>query len=123
MRLNGIQAEPGTVIGYSIKDQRFLSVESSGEDVTSIYGELESRPFVTLRFSTPEELTAIGTRAPRSVTEHYGIPSRMTPYGPVKMYGPRPRVKPKVITKREAKRILAYGSRFNPEIINGDDSR
>lgn len=114
MRLNGIQAEPGTVIGFSIRDQRFLTVDKV--DVAGHGNGCE------LRYSTPEELTAIGTREPQTVTEHYGIPSRMTPYGPVKMYGPRPRVKPKVINKREAKRILQEYQN-TPRIIDGDNSR
>lgn len=107
MRLNGIHAAPGTVIGIETRTERFLAIDHYEGD-TAI-----------LRYATSIELTAIGTREPRSVTEHLGIPQRMTPFGPARMFGPRPYVKPKVINKREAKRILAMGSRWNPEIIEG----
>ena len=94
MRLNGVKAEVGTVIGYHKEAQRFLTVYSVDSDGCD------------LRFSTSEELTAIGTREPRSVTEHLGVPLRMTSYGPARMFGPRPRVKPKVVNKRKAKEIF-----------------
>lgn len=101
-RLHGFTSrglpDVGSVIGYHHKAQRFLSVAQITQ------GE------VLLRWSTPEELTRIATREPTTVIEHQGIPNRITPFGIVKMYGPRPILKPKRVTRRrqreEDRRIL-----------------
>lgn len=114
MRLNGIYAWPGTVIGVEFHSGRFVSVDAS----TGALPDAEEK-WVRLRFSTGEELSAIGTREPRSVCEHEGIPLRMTPYGPAKIFGPRPRVKPRRISKSEAKRFLSAVQYRPPDVIDG----
>jgi len=111
MRLNGIVAEPGTVIGYHQRTKRFLTIDKVDKNDCE------------LRYSTPEELTAIGTREPRSVTEHFAIPLRMTPFGPARMFGPRPKVKPQVVTKKQAKRFVQEFNNRYPGIVNGDNGR
>lgn len=111
MKLHGICAPEGTIIGVDFHSGRVVAVES--HDFTT--------PAITmnLRFATGDELAAIGTREPRSVCEHEGIPLRMTPYGPARLFGPRPRVKPRKISKSEAKRFLASVDYRAPEVIDG----
>jgi len=67
--------EPGTIIGIDFRTKRFLAVYESH----------------TMRFARAEEVTPEAFRhAPRSVTEHHAIPKRLTPYGMVRQYAPRP---------------------------------
>lgn len=115
MELHGICAAEGTVIGYHEKEKRFLTVDS--HDFTT--------PATTmhLRYATSEELTAIGTCEPRSVVEHLAIPQRMTPFGLARIFGPRPYVKPKVVTKREAKRFVSEFQKRYPGVVSGDNGR
>lgn len=110
MKLNGIVAPEGTVIGLDYHSGRFVAVES--------YDFMPPAATVNLRFATPEELSAIGTREPRSVCEHDGIPLRITPYGPARLFGPRPRVKPKRLSKSEARRILDRFGKKYPRVAN-----
>lgn len=77
-RLNGVSGEPGTIIGYHKRTEKFICFHKQDE-----YG-------CTIRYATSREVAAIGTNSgiePRSVTEHYGIARRMTPYGLVRQWG------------------------------------
>lgn len=78
MRLNGIEAEPGTVMGLHFREKRLLIVDE----------EFHFHPMI-LRFNSEDEL--IPKREPRSVAEHHLIPRKMTPYGLVRQYTPNPR--------------------------------
>lgn len=76
MRLNGIQAEPGTVIGLHAREKKLLivtEVDQSG---------------VELRFNVGDE--QLSKREPRSVAEHDMIPKKLTPCGLVRQYKPTP---------------------------------
>lgn len=79
MRLNGIQAEPGTVIGVHYRNKNFLTVV--GEDDGG----------VVVRHSTEDEVRPQSFKhEPRSVTEHHGIKRRMSPYGLIRQFKPTP---------------------------------
>lgn len=112
MTLHGICAPEGTVIGLDFHSGRFVAVSAESCDFVTPTSEM------VLRFATPEELNSIGIREPRSVCEHLGIPLRMTPYGPARMFGPRPRVKPKRLSKSEARRILDRFGKKYPQVAN-----
>jgi len=71
-RLNGIKAEPGTVLAMSAKEMDFLVVHSVDD-----HG-------VVVRRATPDEMTAMQFGEPRSVVEHRAIPRVLTPYGLVR---------------------------------------
>lgn len=116
MKLHGIAAPFGTVIGIDYHSGRFV--------VPDNYDFGTPATTMNLRFATGDELSAIGTREPRSVTEHRGIPQRMTPYGPARIFGPRPFIKPKQVTKREAKRMVEnYLAKYGSVIIDGQHGR
>lgn len=111
MKLHGICAAEGTIIGVDFHSGRFVAVQD--------HDFMTPATTMNLRFATSAELAAIGTREPRSVTEHLGIPLRITPYGPARMFGPRPFVKPRKVSKSEAKRWLAAYQEKYPDVIDG----
>lgn len=79
MRLNGISAEPGTIIGVDFRSKRLLTMV--GEDDGGM----------VIRYSTAEEVTPDNfQRVPRSVTEHRAIPRRMSAYGLIRPFKPQP---------------------------------
>lgn len=95
-RLNGIQAEPGTMLGLDGETLRFTAVAA------------EDSEGCTIRYATPEETKPQAFKhAPRSVAEHHAIPRRMSPYGFIRRFTPTP-VKAQVI-KRHGKRIVTNG--------------
>jgi hypothetical protein len=76
MRLNGITAEPGTIIGLDTIHQRFLAIADE---------------HMNLRFATAQEATSNAfMHDPRSVVEHLGIPLKPSPYGMVRRFKPVP---------------------------------
>lgn len=76
MRLNGVKAEPGTIIGMEKESFRFVAVDN-----VDIEG-------VELRYAKAEEVTREAfNHEPRSVAEHYAIPRRMSPYGLIRQFG------------------------------------
>ena len=80
MRLNGIHAEPGTIVGVHYRTKRLLTAISNDDEG------------MVVRYSTAEEVSAEKFRhEPRSVTEHMAIPRRMSPYGLIRQYAPTPR--------------------------------
>jgi hypothetical protein len=83
MRLNGIKAEPGTLIGMDYKSLRFVVVDS----VDYSFG-FE----MNLRFATAEEVNpeVLRFKNPRSVAEHRCIKRTQTPYGLVRRFKPMP---------------------------------
>ena len=69
-RLNGIYAEPGTIIGVEQRSLRFIAVNHSYDDP---FCKPEDR-YVTLRYATAEEsLRESFMHEPRSIVEHKGI--------------------------------------------------
>lgn len=83
MRLNGIYAEPGTIIGIDFRSKRFLAV-----DFVESYS---MDPECVLRFATAEEVRPQSFKhEPRSVVEHQGIPRRASVYGIIRQFRPTP---------------------------------
>lgn len=80
MRLNGIHADPGTIVGVHFRTKRLLTVVSNDDEG------------VVVRYATAEEVTAERFKhEPRSVAEHRAIARRMSPYGLIRQYAPQPR--------------------------------
>jgi hypothetical protein len=87
MRLNGIVAEPGTIIGLDTVHQRFLAVADE---------------HMNLRFATAEEVTPRAfMHEPRSMAEHLAIQKRVSPYGMVRRFKPVPVTPVKIEFKRD----------------------
>lgn len=89
MKLSGITGEPGTVIGYHIRELKFLAIEINDIEIGNSGG-------CHIRFATSEEIDGNWVE-PRSVAEHYAIPLRYTPYGHARMFGPTPYIKPPIV--------------------------
>lgn len=88
VHLNNIHAEPGTLIGIDFRTKRMLVVEESRVEVDH-HGDWHD--VVYLREATPEEMTPESRfREPRSVAEHRILRRRMSPYGLIRQFKPRP---------------------------------
>lgn len=95
MRLNGIHAEPRTLIGLS-KRHGFLIVVS--EDDAGVVVRKAREDEIQPRYAEP-----------RSIAEHRALPRRVTPYGLVRQFTPSPHKAPEVpqtVLTREAKKKL-----------------
>ena len=78
MRLNGIQAEPGTIVGTHFRTKRALISVSVDDDGTVV------------RFARDDEVTSNALmHSPRNVAEHTAITKRLTPYGLVRRFQPQ----------------------------------
>jgi hypothetical protein len=87
MKLNGIHAAPGTVIGVDMRSLRFVVA-----DVCSL-DEMESGS-LPLCYATAEQISFQALmREPRSVAEHHGIRRTSSSYGLVRQFKPSPRVR------------------------------
>jgi hypothetical protein len=87
-RLNGIKAEPGTVLAMSNRELDFMAVDSCGN-----HG-------VVVRRATPDEMTAMQYGEPRSIAEHHAIPRVPSVYGLVrKIQHPSPTPQPQELSK------------------------
>lgn len=77
-RLNGISAEPGTIIGIEQSSLRFIAVDSRHwAPFSTTYTH-----YVYLRYATAEEsLREAFMHEPRSIVEHKGIRKIQTPFG------------------------------------------
>lgn len=95
MRLNGIHAEPGTVIGVDFRTKNFLVVDENDQYEVTTFGDPEPK-FINgrgmqLRFATEEESRPQAFKhEPRSVTEHRGTKRRMSVYGLIRQFHPTP---------------------------------
>lgn len=84
-RLNGIKAEPGTVLAVSLRTMEFLAVDSCDD-----HG-------VVVRHASPEDMTQMQYGEPRSNAEYHAIQRVSTPYGLVrKIRYPQPMRRVKV---------------------------
>ena len=80
--MNGIYAEPGTIIGIEINSLRFLAIESVN------WFDLS----VNVRYARVEEsLRESFMHEPRSIVEHKGIRKIQTPFGLARVYKPAPK--------------------------------
>lgn len=83
MRLNGITAKPGTIIGIDFRSKRFLAV--AGDGPKGAQGTLP------LRFAYSDEVRPQSFKhEPRSIAEHQGIPRRASVYGMIRQFKPTP---------------------------------
>lgn len=76
-RLNGISGEPGTIIGYRKRTEKFIAIAEQDERGC------------TIRYATQEELQAVGYlkgQEPRSATEHRVIARTGSAYGLVRQW-------------------------------------
>lgn len=76
-RLNGIHGEPGTIIGYHKRTEKFICIAEQDENGC------------TIRHATSREVAAVGMNSgiePRSITEHYGITRFRSPFGLVRQW-------------------------------------
>lgn len=112
MRLNGIHAKPGTIIGIDHRSKRFLAVDSIDRIEITTWGDLSPKYIngrgIELRFATAEEVRSQSFKhEPRSVVEHRAIPRRMSVYGLIRQFHPTPvkAVKIEVPIQRVPRRI------------------
>jgi hypothetical protein len=104
MRLNGVYAEPGTLIGMHQRDFRPI--------IVSHVSKPHIPQSVLIDYATNEDVI-VRHEPPRSVAEHHAIPRRMSPYGLIRQYAPvpLPRVEypsalPSMIVSRRTRRKL-----------------
>lgn len=106
MRLNGVYAPPGTVIGIHFRDQRFLVADVCDTS------DLQTRT-LPLRWARADEVAphVLRHREPNSVTEHQALATVSTPYGRAKVIGVDPTPVEIVLpdirdVQRQARKIL-----------------
>lgn len=117
MMLRGMYAEPGTFIGTIERDGVKLGLIVQ----ESIAADTRKGCDVYLRPARRGEIDQGNMPDPRSVAEHESLPVVRTPYGPARMYGPRPEkramLEPGYLTRiREEKKIKVAQRRVRQEL-------
>lgn len=89
MRLNGVHAPVGTLLGGATKYSKIQVL------VTVVENDERG---VVVRRATDEELRPEAFQhAPNSLSEHHAIPLRQSPYGLIRQFGPREKTPVKIV--------------------------